>query len=368
MWKGGSSGRNQTDPSSHHSQSDRTPITPASSLSLKSVLLHDWWLLKADSRRISVAGLASRQRLGNRVFLSAPISRRIDATTLETIDGITITISGFINRSKTHQNGISFLVCNQFKLGFPYHWEECVAQFYGEESAKQEAPHRNSGFIEHNISSGTNAMPSTLDDLPATRLRDLVMHLAEDSENCLCDVILGKLRGSAFQHTPVPPHLNSEKGSSFVIVNNETGENIWNHKKAKTNKMHEDNMDAKDTKKEETIQSKGVVTRSMYKSRNLRSKQEDNLLSNSSIDGQNLGKKPERKFSSNYSIDSDISTLLSTSVTDKNLSGGVSDAPKSSSKAISSRQDKEVAETPNRSIVRSSGRLKLRKNYSGMAD
>lgn len=54
------------------------------------------------------------RRLGVRVFSSAAISKRHNATTLETTDGINITISGFINRSRTRQNGFPSEVCVSF--------------------------------------------------------------------------------------------------------------------------------------------------------------------------------------------------------------------------------------------------------------
>ncbi|KAJ9189032.1 hypothetical protein P3X46_000374 [Hevea brasiliensis] len=89
--------------------------------------------------------------------------KRLYATTLETSDGITIKISGFINMSQTHQNGFTFMVFvrNSFLLSFPYRWEKCITQ--------------------------------CCDNLPITKLRDHVMCLPEDSENFIYD-IMGKLR------------------------------------------------------------------------------------------------------------------------------------------------------------------------------
>lgn len=40
-----------------------------------------------------------------RVFSSAPIIRRYDLFTLETADGITVIIKGFINKLRTNENG-----------------------------------------------------------------------------------------------------------------------------------------------------------------------------------------------------------------------------------------------------------------------
>lgn len=40
-----------------------------------------------------------------RVFSSAPIIKRYDVFTLETADGITVIIKGFINKLRTNENG-----------------------------------------------------------------------------------------------------------------------------------------------------------------------------------------------------------------------------------------------------------------------
>ncbi|KAJ9189044.1 hypothetical protein P3X46_000385 [Hevea brasiliensis] len=272
--------RNSKDAFSPLSPSDRKTIISASCLSLKSVLLHDWWLVKAEDKGIAVAGFASRDKGGPRAFTSAPICRRIDATTLETSDGITIQISGFINRSQTHQNGFPFMVCNSFLLGFPYRWKECVSQCCGEESSK---------------SSGTDAstfLPLTLDNLPATTLRDHVMCFPEDSENFICD-ILGKLRDNAFQYASVAGNSNLAN----ECPNSEIEETLRNHKKVKTDQMHIDDddriLEARDVVTK-VNQSKGVVTRSMSRSRNLRS-----------------------------NIEGETSAQLSTSAAKKNESAGV---------------------------------------------
>lgn len=51
------------------------------------------------------------RRAGLRVFYSAAISKRHETTTVEATDGIIITVSGFINRSRTHENGFPPKVC-----------------------------------------------------------------------------------------------------------------------------------------------------------------------------------------------------------------------------------------------------------------
>ncbi|XP_057963867.1 uncharacterized protein LOC131155005 isoform X2 [Malania oleifera] len=95
--------------------SNRTTTT-VSSMFLKSVYLHDWWLVKANNKRLAVGGFAYRGSQGIRGFYSAAIAKRHDATTLETIDGVTIVISGLINRSRTYQNGFP----SEVSCYFPY--------------------------------------------------------------------------------------------------------------------------------------------------------------------------------------------------------------------------------------------------------
>ncbi|XP_073145566.1 uncharacterized protein [Henckelia pumila] len=97
----------------------------------EAVLLLDWWLIKADSdaygKRLGVGGFTKSGSQGTRGFLSAPIVKRHDAVTLQTADGITITVSGHLNRSRTLDNGFPPKVCSDFVIGFPYYWEEFAA-------------------------------------------------------------------------------------------------------------------------------------------------------------------------------------------------------------------------------------------------
>ncbi|CAH8392557.1 unnamed protein product [Eruca vesicaria subsp. sativa] len=141
---------------------DKTPRTPFSvkantpiGVTLKSVSLSNWWLTKkANEKGLGVAGFESKGGSEVRLFSSATISTRHDSTTLETSDGLTVSISGFINRSRSLQNGFSQEVCNRFLLGFPYHWKD-----YTEEEE---------GFVEetdHGVS---------IDDIPVNRLQDVM--------------------------------------------------------------------------------------------------------------------------------------------------------------------------------------------------
>ncbi|XP_011099260.1 protein EMBRYO DEFECTIVE 1674-like [Sesamum indicum] len=116
-----------------------SPRTAICSSFLKQVLLHDWWLIKADAdsdgKRLGVGGFTSKESHGIRSFSSAPIVHRYDAVTLKTVDGMTIMIHGQINRSRTLENGFSKEVCDDFVIGFPYYWEEFAALSADEEPA-----------------------------------------------------------------------------------------------------------------------------------------------------------------------------------------------------------------------------------------
>ncbi|XP_052208504.1 uncharacterized protein LOC127812188 [Diospyros lotus] len=157
---------------------------------LKRVCLDKWWLIKVEpdskGRTLGVAGFASRERQASRVFHSAAIARRHDAVTLETADGITITITGFINRSLTIENSFPPEACNHFLFGFPYYWEEYSCQSLDEELVYKTISSRTSTLDAFHLSShdGTNCLPlMSLDNLPVTRIRDLLMSRLGDSDD-----------------------------------------------------------------------------------------------------------------------------------------------------------------------------------------
>ncbi|VVA22604.1 PREDICTED: EMBRYO DEFECTIVE 1674 [Prunus dulcis] len=104
----------------------------------KTVCLNDWWLIKAENevqgKWLAVAGVSSRKEGARRVFSSAPIAKRFDVFTLETVDGICVAIKGFINKQKTTENGFPSEVFSHFLFGFPPYWEQWVAKFFGGDS------------------------------------------------------------------------------------------------------------------------------------------------------------------------------------------------------------------------------------------
>ncbi|KAK0578611.1 hypothetical protein LWI29_013189 [Acer saccharum] len=149
------------------SQFPKIPFTELCPLPVKSVFLYDWWLYRVDPKGLAVGGFVCRGNLGVRTFHSAAIVKRHCTTTLETEDGITVTINGLINKSRTCSNGLPSEVCSHFLLGFPHYWEEF---------ADENFPTR--------FSSMSSGLPSSLDEIPVTRIFEFIMSPRSDVENC----------------------------------------------------------------------------------------------------------------------------------------------------------------------------------------
>ncbi|CAN0908424.1 Protein EMBRYO DEFECTIVE 1674 [Linum grandiflorum] len=177
--------------------SPNTLRSPSSLLSLKSVFLLDWWLFQAQGDGISVQGVTCRE-VGARLFRSAPILKRHDSITLETTDGITITLTGMINRSRALQSGFPVSVCNRFLLGFPYDWEDV--------SAERDASD-NGG--------APTLLPTSFDDLSAKNVRYLAMSIPKGSEGNFWDMIV-KEREDEEVVKHVPNTKSSEAGNVDV--------------------------------------------------------------------------------------------------------------------------------------------------------
>ncbi|KAL6986639.1 hypothetical protein U1Q18_049593 [Sarracenia purpurea var. burkii] len=156
------------------------------------VCLQNWWLIKvemdSEGRRLGVGGFASSERQVMRAFCSAAIAKRHDTVTLETADGITITIVGLINRFLTVENGFPSEVCNHFLFGFPFDWEEYAGKCCGEESVNGAFPSRISSLDGFDMASvdSTDSPPLSipLDDLSVTQLRDIFL-MSGNSRKCV---------------------------------------------------------------------------------------------------------------------------------------------------------------------------------------
>ncbi|CAI9752804.1 unnamed protein product [Fraxinus pennsylvanica] len=200
---------------------------------LKEVFLHDWWLIKVDKdpqeKRLGIGGFTCRERQGTRVFHSASISKRLDAVTLKTEDGITITVHGHLNTTRTIENGFPQEVCNHFVIGFPYYWEEFAGLSFDEEPTNLYFLKEISGSDGNKTSlhdSSKSSLPMAVYDLPVTVIRDLKMISPGDcgcsmlTHNILDD-ILQTYRGNAADKAQLN-YKNTEteqkrRGSSDVI-------------------------------------------------------------------------------------------------------------------------------------------------------
>ncbi|XWS43916.1 hypothetical protein CRYUN_Cryun16bG0145700 [Craigia yunnanensis] len=280
--------------------------TPLANLSLNSVLLHDWWLGMAQPRGLAVGGFECRGRQGQRVLCSAAIAKRHDATTLETADGITIAISGFINTSRTLQNGFPPQVCSHFLFGFPYDWQEYASLCSNEESISIGTQASITGLLGVNRSSGSDAisfLPASLDNLPATRVRDLLMFSTGDSQNSILkrtisDLVLEKLSTHASKNATISVDSNMGNKHPNVCPYSTDAENSNCHKKVKVIQNHIDDNNISYSRSKRTVESQdegqsrmgvsiltpttGVTTRSMTRLKYLTEKQEG-LTSKSSV-------------------------------------------------------------------------------------
>ncbi|KAL6145154.1 hypothetical protein ACLB2K_055842 [Fragaria x ananassa] len=94
------------------------------------VSLYDWWLVKSQdnhgNNRLAVAGVSSAPQ--ERVFYSAPICKKHDVFTLETTDGVIISLNGTFNKQQAIASGFPDEVAMHFQLGFYTGWEKGVAE------------------------------------------------------------------------------------------------------------------------------------------------------------------------------------------------------------------------------------------------
>lgn len=163
-------------------------------------------------------------------------------------------------------------------FGFPYHWEEFAVQPFGGESTESGVPTITSGFEELKPTSTNgvdNLLPASLDELPVTRVRDLLMSTVGDSKtlsNTIFSDILGRLS-----------NLSDVKDNCPTTMDAELDRTPINHKKAEFEKFKDDNsvLDASDRTEEckknnrrfsrflnDSTPSRGVLTRSMTRLKN----------------------------------------------------------------------------------------------------
>ncbi|KAL5710919.1 hypothetical protein ACHQM5_021427 [Ranunculus cassubicifolius] len=117
-----------------------------------SVSLYDWWLIKSETdfngKRLAVGGSTSNGKVLSRVFSSAPISKRYNLLELETADGVTVFIRGYINQTRSQDNGISSEVCSHFLVGFPYNWEDYSYEIPSPSEVDQISNQRSKQYVQ----------------------------------------------------------------------------------------------------------------------------------------------------------------------------------------------------------------------------
>ncbi|XP_076956705.1 uncharacterized protein LOC143631983 [Bidens hawaiensis] len=181
--------------------------TPITSSKRKSVFLREWWLIKADGEsQLAVGGFVNRETLqtrgmrllgsastgkrhnniedGIQVYGSAAIAKRHDNNTLEAVDGVIIMISGCINKSRTLSHGFSPEVCDGFLSGFLCNWED-----YASKSFHDKCPNTTN-----------QSLSVSFDDLPITRVRDLLM--SETESRAAMSIVFADI----LKHTEISLH------------------------------------------------------------------------------------------------------------------------------------------------------------------
>ncbi|KAM7256484.1 hypothetical protein ACFE04_012225 [Oxalis oulophora] len=269
--------------------SSSQPRTSSSAAITPSSLKSEWWLYKTnEDKGLAVAGLASTQKLGVRILCSAPIAKRHTATILETTDGVTITLSGSIDRSRTRQNGFSLEVCNHFLIGFPYYWEN-PAQYNGEALADRtiptEDPNNLAGSVMPSVCSSDHHIPNSLDDILVTEMRDILMSPCRNPKRCsLIDGISEDLQSKLCENA-------SSKSSELVICTPAATPS-----ELKSRQIEENNI-INTTDKREVVEdsfSHMVLTRGRSRLNFLANKQKDALPP---LKNDNSGVQSRRDFS-----------------------------------------------------------------------
>lgn len=180
------------------------------------VCLEDWWLSKPDGGKgIAVGGrpvemrrcdnarkefhsAPTKKRYASREFHSAQVVKRHSCTTIETSDGLFVYLCGFINRSRTQQNGFSSEVCRDFLYGFPLNWEDHAAKSVGEETSQSNLEYFSECFL-----------PAALDAYNGAQLHDMVLSLTDAEREILnkkmYNNIMGMLKPEIASEIPLHP-------------------------------------------------------------------------------------------------------------------------------------------------------------------
>ncbi|CAK7323115.1 unnamed protein product [Dovyalis caffra] len=188
-------------------------------------------------------------------------------------------------------------ICERFQLGFPYSWEELATQLCGEESANRGSPRGKLGFDEPEVSSGITAKAASVsfDDLPVTRIRDILMHPLGDSKDCVLADMLEQSCSNDVKLSPISTNPDSKNPVTMAkTVVDETPRTC----KRKAGQKYKDGGKIPrtvDTVMGECITpSRGIVTRSMSRLRNLTEIREETPLSNDTASCKAFRNDPDK--------------------------------------------------------------------------
>ncbi|TXG58582.1 hypothetical protein EZV62_016411 [Acer yangbiense] len=192
------------------------------------VCLYDWWLIKSDEifegKRLAVAGRSSTEK-AMRVFTSAPIVKRYDDFTLVTADGFCIILKGFINKSRTKENGFSDEVFSHFLFGFPSFWEayneKCLEEEFTTGPSLATIPDTNGPATGHDAVAGMkNANPNTtsINYEVNGKNKHIVEDINECSENVSEKVTTNASKGSDWKNHAAEDN-NIEKAKDHASEN-----------------------------------------------------------------------------------------------------------------------------------------------------
>ncbi|XP_045812973.1 uncharacterized protein LOC123906975 isoform X2 [Trifolium pratense] len=202
----------------------RSNTTPLSNPVFKSklIILNEWWLMKPQNqcKGLALAGIASMER--ERMFLSSVIVKRHEPNVVETEDGITIIFRGFINSSRTSQNGFSSDVCRRFLVGFPHNWKNYFVHSSGNECQYVD---KVTGFDDSNASSHKKTADENSQEvmeaedngnIVSIRLPQPQVGMVDNGENVVSDV--NELHASS--------HLKTADVASHEAMEAEDKDNI----------------------------------------------------------------------------------------------------------------------------------------------
>ncbi|XP_024634936.1 kinetochore-associated protein KNL-2 homolog isoform X1 [Medicago truncatula] len=172
--------------------SNCTPTTSSSSTSSSScfqrtVTLYDWWLVKSsqgNNHRLAISGISSTKEEAVRVFNSAPIIKRYDEVSLETVDALYVLIRGFINKQRTLDNGFTPQIFKSFLFGFPQNWESSFLSCVREES--ETGTDSGNAVLDNEFAfyQGTFSVGKYFDDGEEKSIPTSSVLLEEAPENC----------------------------------------------------------------------------------------------------------------------------------------------------------------------------------------